>query len=143
TYTGMWRQARPHGEGSMHCIDGRKYDGQFHNGLCHGYATLQSGPAASPIAMATGNWSRGLLHGHATVQYHNNDKYSGEWLGGERHGFGIITFSDGSTYHGGWQHDQRHGYGVFRAVEERYVGMWQQEQRSGPGLTKILPSLSS
>jgi hypothetical protein len=146
----------PEGEGGMACADGRKFDGQFHNGVCHGFATLQCEVMSilccydrlltalymkkgqSRIAMATGTWSEGYLNGHATVLYSNQDKYIGEFARDRREGFGVITYSNGSTYHGGWSGDARQGYGVLRTSKLRYLGMWYQDEKHGPGRLMLI-----
>ena len=110
--------------------------GEFRDGVCHGFATMQAPAEADEIQMATGAWRQGRLHGYATVLFHNGDKYVGEWRDGKRHGFGFCTYADGSVYHGEWQGDLRHSYGVYNGSDRasRYLGLWDHGHRHGSGV---------
>lgn len=136
TYTGVWRNAAPHGDGSLVCADGRRFMGEFRHGRCHGFATMQAPRELDGIQMATGAWREGKLHGYATVLYHNGDKYVGEWRDGKRHGYGLCTYANGSVYHGEWAGDLCHGYGVVNSSDAlwRYLGLWDHGQRQGTGV---------
>jgi hypothetical protein len=135
TYTGVWERAKPHGDGSLVCADGRRFMGEFRDGVCHGFATMQAPSDADDIEMATGAWRDGRLHGYATVLFHNGDKYVGEWRDGKRHGFGFCTYADGSVYHGEWLADLRHSYGVYNSGDRRvrFLGLWDHGHRHGSG----------
>merc|ERR1719299_84481 len=63
--------------GQMQWVDGRRYEGEFHEGKKHGEGQL--------------SWPDGR-------------SYAGQWEGGRQHGFGIAVTAKGLSRRSQWQH---------------------------------------
>jgi hypothetical protein len=111
-YNGEWVLGSPNGHGFLACSDGRAYQGNFRNGLCHGYATMTAPRELGDMRKAEGNWEDGRLHGLAEVEYNDGSCYTGDWHQGLRHGHGVYTFVTGNRYVGTWESDAKSGYGA-------------------------------
>ena len=77
----------PTGRGRMEYFNKSVYDGEWKDGLWHGYGALITGS--------------------------DGDKYEGQWIKGKRVGLGQHLDSDGNQYGGKWKDDCRDGNGSF------------------------------
>ena len=105
-YTGYVNELRqPNGEGTMTYSDGRKY---------------------------TGDWVDGIQQGYGKMIYHNG-VYEGEWQNGKRNGKGTYTWSDGKKYEGTYVDDVRSGKGIFSGwvdLTNGYSGTYYGESKN-------------
>ena len=79
-------------QGTFNYDSGHIYNGEFKNGVRHGYGILI--------------WPSGI-------------KYEGEWIDDFRNGYGVQTYENGDIYEGNFKDDIRFGNG---RSEERRVG---------------------
>ena len=86
TYTGEWKDGKPHGEGTMTMKE--------RNNSRWGYGdTLWSA-----------NWVNGLIEGYG--QWRSTEMggyYNGNFSAGLKNGYGRMWFDDGTVYDGQWR----------------------------------------
>ncbi|XP_066983934.1 alsin isoform X4 [Macrobrachium rosenbergii] len=140
TYNGQWFCGKLHGEGTMAWPDGRRYEGQFRQGVYQGLGRLEV-PSAGGVTVYEGMWKNGKLEGKGIIRYANKDVYIGYLRESQPHGHGELKkgrFSSqaASVYTGEWSNGTKHGYGVLDEIAqgEKYLGMWQNNNRHGPGM---------
>ncbi|GMF13602.1 unnamed protein product [Phytophthora lilii] len=98
-----------------------------------------------------GEWENGLPHGYGELVFDaaRNIRYEGQFVKGKREGKGHMHYADGSVYAGDWKADVKCGLGVMtwmttRAVNEvsnpedatpleRYDGEWANDCQQGFG----------
>lgn len=78
-------KSKPCGKGVYKWSNGEVYDGEWYQGLKHGY----------------GIW-KGVL----------GDSYIGEWKNSRADGYGVHTWSNGDRYEGEWKACLKHGNGT-------------------------------
>jgi hypothetical protein len=89
------------GRGELHCSDGTRQAGHWHNDRLDGYA-IDSG---------------------------DGERYYGQFRDGRRHGPGVLVYSDGTFFEGIWVRGVRKGNGVLRwANGDELRGMWSDGQ---------------
>lgn len=117
-YTGEYLDRKPHGHGSLLYPDSSRYDGHFEHGFFAGEGRYQQFPYDTERRTA----------------------YEGEWQAGKPHGTGTATFLGGKvTYEGSWEEGRPHGVGVltdcrfsaFNQPPYRYKGPWQRGEEHG------------
>ncbi|KAK7078631.1 agglutinin-like protein 2 [Halocaridina rubra] len=140
TYVGQWFCGKLHGEGIMTWPDGRRYEGQFRQGVYQGLGKLEV-PSSGGVTVYEGMWKNGKLEGKGVIRYSNKDVYIGYLHESQPHGHGELKkgrFSSqaASVYTGEWNVGTKHGYGVLDEIVkgEKYLGMWQNNNRHGPGM---------
>ncbi|POM64187.1 Radial spoke head 10 family protein [Phytophthora palmivora] len=98
-----------------------------------------------------GEWENGLPHGYGELVFDaaRNIRYEGQFVEGKREGRGHMHYADGSVYAGDWKADVKCGRGVMtwmvpRGVDEllnpddatpleRYDGEWENDCQQGFG----------
>ncbi|XP_028998624.1 alsin isoform X2 [Betta splendens] len=142
TYEGHWLTGKPHGRGVLKWPDGRKYTGEFKNGLEDGFGEFVA-PNKTPNINDSyqGHWKDGKMHGLGKYRYASGEVYDGSFQDGMRHGHGMLrsgklNTSSPSVFIGQWLQDKKTGYGVFDDIVkgEKYMGMWQDHIRQGTGV---------
>uniref|UniRef100_H3GN51 VPS9 domain-containing protein n=1 Tax=Phytophthora ramorum TaxID=164328 RepID=H3GN51_PHYRM len=120
---------------------------------------------AQSNARYDGEWENGLPHGYGELVFDaaRNIRYEGQFVGGKREGNGHMHYADGSVYTGDWQADVKCGRGVMTWMAppgvdelsnpedamplERYDGEWVNDCQHGFGrhvwLVSPLSSLST
>lgn len=110
-YVGNWVKGKPNGKGlatwgEKSKFPGRYYDGEWKDGLMHGYGTK--------------------FWGKAEVDKYTNNKYTGEWKNDKMDGFGKYDWADGSYYEGPWKNDEQDGDGIYVFKDgEVFKGHWE------------------
>ena len=67
-----------------------------------------------------GEWLNGMRHGYGVLQYKSGNTYTGEWVDNKKCGKGLMEWKDrGETYDGEWEDGKPHGFGVQIWLEER------------------------
>lgn len=84
TYTGEWKNGKPHGEGTMTMT---QTDSRWSRG-----DTLWSA-----------SWSNGLIEGYGQWRSAVDGAYDGNFSRGLKNGYGKMWFSDGTVYDGTWR----------------------------------------
>lgn len=87
-----------------------------------------------------GEFVNGLYHGYGIYTWTNGNRYEGMWKNNRREGEGTWTWgkqssSTGDRYQGQWHEDKKHGHGkYFQANGDVYIGSFQNDQRHGCGI---------
>ena len=87
-----------------------------------------------------GEFVNGLFHGYGIYSWINGDRYEGMWKNNHREGegtwiWGENSSSTGDRYQGQWHDDQKHGHGKYFEVNgDIYIGSFQNDQRHGTGI---------
>ena len=100
-YLGEWRtlengQDIPHGLGTCFYKDGRRFEGEWKNGIPNGKGTLYFPNGEDN----TGNWIDGELIERIHKTFVNGDHYSGEFKEEQPDGEGILTKAKGKIFKG-------------------------------------------
>ena len=134
-YEGEIKNGKPDGFGILTYIDlvscrpvcGKKYVGEFKDGLRHGQGTH----TWSEGSMYVGEYKDGKRNGQGTMTYSSGNRYVGEWKDGKRNGQGIHTWSEGDKYVGEFKDGMRNGQGTYTFSDgKKYVGEWKDGKRS-------------
>ncbi|BDT56654.1 hypothetical protein MasN3_01480 [Massilia varians] len=96
SYTGSFRQGRPHGTGFFKYPNGDMYEGGVANGLHEGSGLY----IAVDGSTYEGEWQADKRHGHGKASFALGGSYEGEWRNGKMHGKGKIVYNSGRTYAG-------------------------------------------
>ena len=107
------------GKGKLVWKDRSFYEGDFHNGLRHGFGLYQ---LAAPI------------RGSKDKPGKPARSYEGEWANGQRHGKGKEIWPDGDVLVGVFKRDKPHGQCTLVTRSGRYEGQFLDGVRSGPGV---------
>ncbi|KAF4323488.1 hypothetical protein BBO99_00001358 [Phytophthora kernoviae] len=110
---------------------------------------------AQSNARYDGEWENGLPHGYGELVFDaaRNIRYEGQFVEGKRAGRGHMHYADGSVYAGEWKDDVKCGQGVMTWMAadesenatpiERYDGEWENDCQQGFGRHVWLVSLNS
>jgi hypothetical protein len=110
--------------------NGDKYEGEFKNGLFHGWGiyTYRNGDRYE------GEFRDDMKNGRGTYQYRNGDKYIGEFKNDVKEGRGTFFFASGDKYIGEFAGDMMNGKGVmFYKNGDRYEGEFKNGMKNGNG----------
>mmetsp|Transcript_30846 Transcript_30846/g.45718 ORF Transcript_30846/g.45718 Transcript_30846/m.45718 type:complete len:427 (-) Transcript_30846:233-1513(-) len=132
SYTGnvLLAEHMPHGLGTMHYSDGRKYQGQWTKGQWDGpgVAVFSNGDRFE------GTYSLDRRHGHGRYYWNDGRRYEGEFREDQRHGVGEYQWPDGAVYRGEFVAGHRHGQGTYLFADgSEYTGEWQDGKYHGVG----------
>lgn len=122
------------GEGRFTDGDGNVYTGSFYMGKLSGSVHADYADGGS----FDGEYLNGLKHGYG-VEKHIDENgfqwgYSGEYAEGEENGYGEFIYPDGSRYNGNFSNGMRHGEGEYRfASGDRYTGEFRNNVITGTG----------
>jgi len=131
SYEGEFKDGLPHGYGEQSWPDGSYYEGDFSEGFRHGKGAqlLDNGD------QYIGTFKRGLMNGMGTYIWANGTVYKGEYQNDKLQGFGSITFPTGAFYEGNWKSGKAHGDGIFNtAGGARFAGKYKKGKRHGKGV---------
>ncbi len=132
-YVGEFQNGIRTGRGLMTFPDGTKYLGDWHDDKPHGQGTLS---AAGKFEYA-GGFANGVREGQGTLETVDGKKYSGQWQNDIPHGPGRITYPDGTVFIGQFENGRRNGQGEAKYKNgTKYVGQWKDDLPNGHG-TKI------
>ncbi len=127
-------QQQTHGFGirTYRRFPGRKYEGNFANGLRHGmgFETFRGGAAYE------GMFANDVRQGKGTLVNANGSRYVGDFHNGEKHGHGTLYSADGrKTSEGQFEQGMRHGPGTIfnKNGSKAYEGHFQRGARHGQG----------
>jgi SH3-like domain-containing protein len=134
-YVGEFKEGIRFGRGLMTFPDGTKYLGDWQNDKPYGQGTLSS---VGKFEYA-GEFYNGVRHGQGTLETVDGKKYVGQWQNDVPHGQGKITYPDGSEFVGQFEDGRRNGEGeVTYSDGIKYIGLWKDDLPNGQG-TRIYP----
>ncbi len=129
-YVGEFKDGVRVGQGLMTFPDGTKYIGNWQHDKPHGRGKLSSSGKYDYV----GEFKNGVRHGQGTLETVDGKKYEGQWENDVPHGQGKIIYPDGAQYPGQFKNGKRHGEGeALYADGSKYVGQWQDDTRNGRG----------
>jgi hypothetical protein len=88
------------GKGTMCYNDRDKYEGEWMNGLEHGFGTMYYKSGGRWKGMYTGDWVRGKRSGNGRFTAESGLQYDGEWLNDMNNGKGRMTYPRGGVDEG-------------------------------------------
>jgi hypothetical protein len=117
-----------------------KYEGQWKNGLKHGFGKL----AVKEGSTYEGEWKDGIKEGFGKMRWHSNNYYEGEFRNNKINGSGyMIWFDSFEKYVGQWADCLQNGKGIqiwyeskgeFKYLRNRYIGEFKNGFRHGYGV---------
>uniref|UniRef100_A0A0N5BAV1 VPS9 domain-containing protein n=1 Tax=Strongyloides papillosus TaxID=174720 RepID=A0A0N5BAV1_STREA len=146
TYTGLWKNGKPHGKGTIVFPGGKRYKGNFINGLIEGYGKLQV-PVDNTPSTTTAYFIQNVFF--SSVELHplsieelkkkKYDYMEGNFKNGVLHGLAMIRFANGDTYRGYFKNGHREGFGIncqlsFGVGERMYCGNFKNDMKHGYGV---------
>ena len=114
----------PHGLGTMTLRNGKKYVGEFKNGLPEGEGTLTTLEGGKYV----GGFKKGLYHGHGSISNINiKERYVGEFKKGKLHGKVEEIWPDGKKISGTYKNNILTGEAVTTWPDgEKTSGIWKK-----------------
>ncbi|CEF69801.1 MORN motif repeat-containing protein [Strongyloides ratti] len=146
TYTGFWKKGKPNGNGIIIFPGGKRYKGNFKNGLIEGYGKLQV-PVDNTPSTTTAYFMQNVFF--SSVEIHplsieeikkkKYDYMEGIFKNGVLHGLAMIRFANGDTYMGYFKNGHREGFGIncqlsFGVGEKMYCGQFKNDMKHGYGV---------
>ncbi len=114
--------------------NGDRYEGEFRNGLMHGWGLYVSKLGDRYEGM----FENDLRNGRGTQTTTSGDRYTGMFVSGIRHGLGSQTQSDGSRYAGDFRNDMINGRGVMYYPDgSKYAGDFMNGRKHGKGVIRF------
>jgi hypothetical protein len=108
--------------------NGDTYQGQYKNGLKHGFGKLVTPDGR----LFEGYWNQNM--GTGKVRIIDENTYEGDWRNGNKDGQGRETNQNGDEYTGSFQNNFRHGQGTYRKANgDNYVGNFNNGKYDGLG----------
>jgi len=77
SYSGKWKNGKPHGEGVFQRKDGSEFKGSFKNGIRDG-----KGEVVQFNNILKGDWKKNTIDGPSTIQFANGDQLNCVWKKG-------------------------------------------------------------
>ena len=92
--------------------DGQYYEGQYENGLFHGW-----GQYIVPRShILVGLWKKGFIS-EGEMHWNDGRKYFGSFKKSKYHGFGVMNYSGNIIYEGNWKNNLADGEGKFMILK--------------------------
>ncbi len=114
--------------------NGDRYEGEFRNGLMHGWGVYVSKLGDR----YEGTFENDLRNGPGTQTTTSGERFTGTFVSGIRHGLGSLTQSDGSRYAGDFRNDLINGRGVMVYPDgSKYVGDFMNGRKHGKGVIRF------
>ena len=88
-----------HGKGTFKWATGNQYNGQWNNNQIDGIGTFKWGDG---LRKYDGNYVDGLQHGYGVYTCEDQGQYQGMWVNGQQHGKGKYVFPNGKVEIGIW-----------------------------------------
>lgn len=129
-YEGQFREGLFHGWGVFQYANGDRYEGEFRGDLKHGRGMFigRNGERYE------GQYAQDVRQGIGRLTMPNGDRYVGEFRNGKMSGRGTFIYANGNRYSGEVLNGQRHGKGTFYFENgDIYTGEFRQDERHGQG----------
>ena len=152
TYTSEWLNDEPNGQGKAVYENGSVYEGEWKDGMKHGYGTNTDYDENGNVTYVydgelKNNYPNG--YGKATGYDKNGNfmtwSYEGEWKNGDRNGQGTEnSYNENGTvnysFNGEWKDGKQNGQGTETYYYENgkasgiYEGRWNKGKKDGSGV---------
>lgn len=99
---GTWVDGNFSGHGEQVFVDGRSYDGQFHNNAFSGHGRMRWQTPRGEMVYE-GEYVSDRKHGHGKFIWPSGKSYDGQWVAGKRHGEGIDISTRGHRSRSVWK----------------------------------------
>jgi hypothetical protein len=114
--------------------NGDRYEGEFRNGLMHGWGVYTS----TLGDRYEGRFENDIRNGPGILTTTSGERYTGPFVNGIREGLGSLTQSDGSRYVGDFRNDMINGRGVmFYPDGSKYAGDFMNGRKHGQGVIRF------
>lgn len=137
-YVGTWRDAKPHGKGTLlrdfYDNNSKVYSGYWRDGEYNGYG-IEYGDNGS--IKYKGYFSNNTYHGNGTLYFGNGKtEYSGYWKNGIKHGKGVWYYDSGKVlFRGGFKEGMKDGFGIdYSEYGIIYKGYFRDNFYNGSGV---------
>ena len=116
---------RPTEDGWYEFVDevGNEYEGQFVNGLYHGFGTM----LYTTATIYEGTWYEGKMDGSGKIYWDSGCLYVGEMKNDLMHGSGYMLYPMGDYYYGEFRDGQITGYGTKAFLRDSTAATHQQK----------------
>jgi hypothetical protein len=136
SYTGDFKNRKPHGHGTLKYKDGSIYTGNFSNGLPNGVGRMEYNDPKGPRSYR-GYFKDGRAHGNGCVNSADGRCYDGSFENGLPHGIGIMKFPNGYRYIGNFVNGFIEGKGLMiRPDGINWEGEFRKNQPIGEGIVR-------
>ena len=78
----------------------------------------------------TGQFRDGLMEGQGSAAFANGKEYTGQWKNNLFDGQGTMTYPDGGTYVGRFENGLPHGQGTMTRPDGQYTGKFKFGKRT-------------
>ena len=132
-YDGEYNQGLRHGYGTAEYWSGERYTGNWTEGMREGQGTLWDKEGGSKYI---GGWKKDLKHGNGVLTFANNDTLEATWCEGVMTSDPVTLTTPTLTYKGTYKNWQPCGQGVMQYFSDKveYAGSWKQGNRHGYGV---------
>ncbi len=129
-YEGEFSNGLMHGWGTYYSKNGDRYEGEFENDLRNGRGTLITADGQRYV----GEFANGMKQGKGSLTLVDDTHYVGEFRDDLITGKGVMLYPDGNKYAGDLVNGLRHGRGVLRFFNgDIYDGEFRADIRTGRG----------
>lgn len=129
-YEGEFRNGLMHGWGVYTSKQGDRYEGMFENDIRNGPGTLTTADGQR----YTGMFANGIREGLGSLTLADGSRYIGDFRNDMINGRGVMFYPDGSKYAGDFMNGRKHGQGVIRFPNgDVYEGEFRSDLRTGKG----------
>ena len=99
---GNYSFGKPDGQGVYKWKNGSIYQGEFKEGLKHGYGEWKKVQNSTKCNHFEGYYMFDKKNGHGQFTWESGNIYKGNYRDDERNGYGEMYWTDGSVYKGEW-----------------------------------------
>lgn len=107
TYSGYFKQMKPHGEGIFTWTNGNMYNGQWIEGKKNGFGMFKD-----KYGLYAGNWKDDMRNGDGKIFLNNGKTFEGKFLNNKKEGEGTWYYTNGDKFVGKFKDGLKNGYGI-------------------------------
>ena len=113
-----------HGQGTLRCLNGDTYDGEWYVGEKQGHGVFCSAQGDT----YDGKWKKDMKHGKGVLTRYDGSCFSGKWKNDCLVEFEVMCFAGGLPYG-----DHQEGLVTFNN-DNKYFGQWDLNRPQGNGV---------
>lgn len=129
-YTGTWANNMREGSGIELFADGSRFEGLFSKDKKSGHGRVCSSGVLYTVDrdVYEGQFANGMFHGFGTYKWKSKQVYVGNWADGKISGKGKLLYSNGDIFVGNFENGRRTGYGTLKTNNLKIEGNWLENQ---------------